>query len=298
MDKNGGSGQLSDGEERFCHVEKALRLGYWELDLINNRLFWSDGMYALYGMDPSKGIPRPESWRDILVPPDPADIAGNQPISDRIGQALRGESPYVDDFRILRQDTGEMRHIHTVGEVIADSDGNPVRLVGVVQDVTDQRKRERELVQTGYRDKLTGLYNRSFIEEEIRRIDTSRQWPLSIVVGEVAGLKIANDVYGYAEGDRLLVSAADLLKSACRSEDLISRWCGDEFIVCLPKTDVASAKKMLERIRAFNGQTDRDGRNYPGLFLGCATKNDESVSVSQVIHDAEDDKRRRIQRKE
>ncbi len=294
MDKNGSSGQRPKCEELFRHVQKALRLGCWEMDLGDNRLAWSDGMYTLYGLDPANGIPEPEFWSGILVPPEPSDIAGNLPMGDRIGQALRGEVPYVDDFRILRQDTGEMRYIHTVGEVVTDHNGTPVRLVGIVQDVTEQKMREKEIVQAGYRDELTGLYNRRFFEEEIRRIDTRRQWPLSILIGEVAGLKMANDVYGYAAGDHLLASAADLLRSACRSEDLVSRWRGDEFIVCLPKTDAANAGKMLERIQALHGQKALDGGTYPRVSLGCATKTDDSTSLGQVIRDAEDDKCRRM----
>ncbi|MBP7401437.1 MAG: diguanylate cyclase [Clostridia bacterium] len=282
----------------FTLVQQAVRLGCWELDLADNRLSWSDGMYALYGLDPAGGIPGPEVWKAILCPPDPSDTAGGIPMGERIAKALRGEAPYVDDFRILRQDTGEVRNIHTVGEVVTDSRGNPVRLIGIVQDVTEFRAREEAVRDEGYRDPLTGLFNRRFFEEELRRIDTPRQRPISLVVGDVQALRMVNDIHGFQAGDRLLSEAAEMLKSACRAEDIVARWGGDEFVVCLPRTDAGTAERILERIAALvekrAGQTDSQ-HPFPLLSLGAATRADDTEPLRQLIRNAEDDLERRRQ---
>jgi diguanylate cyclase (GGDEF)-like protein len=138
-----------------------------------------------------------------------------------------------------------------------------------------------------YHDKLTGLFNRSFFEEEIKRIDTSRQLPLSIIIGDANGLKLTNDVFGHQTGDRLLCSIADILKRTCRAEDIISRWGGDEFSILLPKTDYITANEICDRIR---GECDKAeiGSVKLSISFGYATKNDPSENIEQIFKKAEE----------
>jgi diguanylate cyclase (GGDEF)-like protein len=75
----------------------------------------------------------------------------------------------------------------------------------------------------GYHDKLTGLYNRRFLEEEMSRLDTARNLPISLIMGDVNGLKLMNDVFGHDAGDLLLKEVAESLKTACRNGEIISR---------------------------------------------------------------------------
>jgi diguanylate cyclase (GGDEF)-like protein len=79
--------------------------------------------------------------------------------------------------------------------------------------------------------------------EEMKRLDTARQLPLSIIIGDVVnGLKLTNDAFGHAEGDKLLQKVASILKSCCREEDIVARWGGDEFLILLPKTPAKVAR--------------------------------------------------------
>ena len=99
-----------------------------------------------------------------------------------------------------------------------------------------------------FRDPLTGLYNRRFFEEELRRLDTPRNLPISIVVGDINSLKLVNDIFGHIFGDMLLKKVAKTMKRVCRADDIIARWAGDEFVLLLPKTDSSIAKKIVKRI--------------------------------------------------
>src|SRR5665648_409283 len=73
-----------------------------------------------------------------------------------------------------------------------------------------------EISYISYHDFLTGLYNRIYFEEEKKRLDTPRQLPISIIMGDVNGLKLVNDGFGHSKGDEVLIEIAKILKSCCR----------------------------------------------------------------------------------
>ncbi len=144
-----------------------------------------------------------------------------------------------------------------------------------------------DIQNSAQHDRLTGLYNRAFFEEELQRLDTGRQLPLSIILGDVNGLKITNDVFGHFEGDNILKSAADIMRKACRSEDIIARWGGDEFIILLPQTSEKTVDEICERIRTsciINSNT----KVQLSISLGHATRTGIREDIHQVLKIAED----------
>lgn len=153
-------------------------------------------------------------------------------------------------------------------------------------DVTNKVNSEKEIRYLAFHDKLTGLYNRGFFEEEVRRIDVSRIFPISIIVADLNGLKLTNDVFGHFAGDKLLIRAADVFRKVCRKEDIISRWGGDEFAILLPETDYETAAKVCERIE----KECANGKNDPitlSISLGYSTKCKTSESLNDVLKMAE-----------
>ncbi|MDD4295601.1 MAG: diguanylate cyclase [Ruminiclostridium sp.] len=149
-------------------------------------------------------------------------------------------------------------------------------------DVTEKVKSEKDLRYVAYHDKLTGLYNRSFFEEEVQRIDVNRSLPISIIIADLNGLKLTNDVFGHYAGDKLLISAADVLRNVCRKEDIISRWGGDEFAILLPETDSESAANICERIVA-ECEKDKKEPITVSMSVGYATKSKESENLNDVF---------------
>jgi len=151
-----------------------------------------------------------------------------------------------------------------------------------------KRKRaEEEIRYLSYHDRLTGLYNRTFFDQEIKRLDTEKQLPVSLIIGDVNGLKLANDVFGHQEGDRLLQKIADILKYSCRNKDIIARWGGDEFAVILPNTSLHEAYDICDRIKEECSKADKD-TIQPSIALGTAVKDDPSKGIQQVLKEAED----------
>src|SRR5665648_1090338 len=105
----------------------------------------------------------------------------------------------------------------------------------------------KEILFLSHRDFLTNLYNRIYFETEKKRLDTARQLPFSIIMGDINGLKLINDGFGHQKGDEVLVEVAKILKSCCREEDIISRLGGDEFGILLPRTDSQTAQSICNK---------------------------------------------------
>lgn len=149
-------------------------------------------------------------------------------------------------------------------------------------------KANKEMNYLSYHDRLTGLYNRHFFEVEIERLNTKRQLPLSIIIGDVNGLKLTNDVFGHLEGDKVLKASAEVIKNVCRSEDIIARWGGgDEFIILLPQTPTDVVSHICHRIE-LSMEELTDLSISPSISLGYATKFQESESIEALIKSAED----------
>jgi len=158
-------------------------------------------------------------------------------------------------------------------------------------DISERRNREEEIFYLSYHDVLTGLYNRAFFDEECKRLNTMRQLPISIIMGDVNGLKLTNDAFGHAEGDKLLIEIALILRLCCRAEDIIARIGGDEFSILLPRTNSDMAQTICERIyRECENRKHISGNKsyYPSISLGHTTKTELHVSIDSLRKDAED----------
>lgn len=119
----------------------------------------------------------------------------------------------------------------------------------IVRDISERKEAEEKLRYMSTHDALTGLYNRAYFDEELARLEKGRQFPISIVMSDVDGLKAVNDKMGHAHGDALLKQAAKALKEVFRAEDVVARIGGDEFAALLPSTDAAAVKEIINRLK-------------------------------------------------
>ena len=157
----------------------------------------------------------------------------------------------------------------------------------IVDDITERNKYLDEITYLSFHDHLTGLYNRGFLETELTRLDTKRNLPLSIIMGDLNGLKLINDTFGHKVGDELLKKVAMIFKNTCRNDDIIARLGGDEFALILPKTGEAEAQKLIDRILA--AAKEQKVKNIDiSISFGLATKTDMTQNKDMITKKAED----------
>lgn len=154
-------------------------------------------------------------------------------------------------------------------------------------EINERTRREEEIRYLSYHDKLTGLYNRRYYEEAINSLDTKINLPISIIMGDVNGLKIINDSFGHQKGDELLLKAASGIAKTCRADDVVARWGGDEFVILLPRTRSEEAEEIINRInRQFS--KEQFGQLQVSVSFGWDTKNSPEEDILQVLKKAED----------
>ena len=170
---------------------------------------------------------------------------------------------------------------------IKDARGQISGVVIVFRNVTEEKKRQNQIQYISYHDALTGIYNRRYFEEQLKTLDTAENLPLSIVMGDLNGLKVTNDAFGHSQGDRLLKKAAESMQEACRASDIVARWGGDEFVIILPKTNRLDAKKVMERIKKIEAKM-KVGLMGVSVSLGYGIKEAEGENILTAFKNAED----------
>jgi diguanylate cyclase (GGDEF)-like protein/PAS domain S-box-containing protein len=224
--------------------------------------------------------------RDRLVKMSIGDITAEESLTSAMHrfETLKSTGNVNAELKYIHED-GSIRW-WTVDAVKLSED----RYLVFSIDITEKKDAEENLHYLSNHDFLTGLHNRRSFEAELQRLDMPSQLPLTIMFGDINGVKLVNDAFGHADGDRLIVDSAKILSSCCRKGDILARIGGDEFEILMPKTDNATALDILNRIYAalneFDAKVPQD-KFLHSVSLGFATKTTIDEDVSQISRIAE-----------
>lgn len=169
---------------------------------------------------------------------------------------------------------------------INDSKGNYIATIVQGTDITERKKAEEENLYMSYHDHLTDLYNRRFFEYKLKELIEEEQLPLSIIMGDINGLKLINDSFGHEAGDDLLRKAAQVIRKGCRKNDIIARIGGDEFGIILMEADGENAEEVVKRIKEEAAMVEFDN-TLLSISFGYATLHDTGRKLQDVLIEAE-----------
>lgn len=184
--------------------------------------------------------------------------------------------------------SGEPVHVYLHWTLMPGYEKDFSWVLVALQDVTERKKAEAYLRYLGTHDVMTGLYNRAFFEETLRKLESNCQVPISFIIIDLNELKTANDVFGHHTGDKLIRRAAEVLKASTEEEYTVARIGGDEFIIIMPGADEEIASIVMERVRSLVTVNNKYYHQPPlSLSLGAAT-NLSGRSLEKTISLADD----------
>ncbi|MFP4016079.1 MAG: diguanylate cyclase domain-containing protein, partial [Halanaerobiales bacterium] len=213
---------------------------------------------------------------EIILPPDKKKEA--ELISDKVknGQVYTGESA-------RQAKNGRLINVNIKGyPIIIDNEQSGI--YEIYEDITDRKIEEDKIKYLSFHDQLTDLYNRRYFENELERLSSTRKTPLSIIIGDLDGLKTVNDNLGHKEGDKYIKKAAEVIRSVIRSDDIAARIGGDEFAIILPDTEENESREIVKRIRKLFQENCSE---YPGISLGLGVKENPEQNINKVFKTAD-----------
>jgi diguanylate cyclase (GGDEF)-like protein/PAS domain S-box-containing protein len=220
---------LRASEERFRTALTAAPLGTAVLDTDLRFVEVNPALTAMLGRD--------ASWLTTHTLLDIVSEDERDEVDRLIADLLSGASATpMHEHRVEHPGRGALWVHHSMA-VLRDETGAATGFVTMVEDVTEARAADERLRYLAGRDPLTGLLNRrellarvaTLLEQGRRATDLC-----AVLFVDLDDLKAINDEHGHAGGDLVIVSVAETLRSIVRSEDLVSRFGGDEFVVVLP----------------------------------------------------------------
>lgn len=183
--------------------------------------------------------------------------------------------PTSYEFRYIRKN-GDIRNCIVTNALIPGTK----KTVASLLDITDRKQAEEQLRYFSQHDQLTGLYNRTYFEQEMRRLEGSGHARVGIIVCDVDDLKPVNDTLGHDKGDEMLVAAAGVIRQGIGERDVVARIGGDEFAVLLPDIDRDVMERACGRIRKAVLKYNVENPDLPlSLSIGFAVNSGRSLDV-------------------
>ena len=191
------------------------------------------------------------------------------------------------EYKAVRKN-GEVWYASSSWEPFRDEQDKFLGIVFQTADITERKKTEEKVKYLSFHDFLTGLYNRAFFEEEMKRLNTVRKYPVGIIMADIDKLKFINDAFGHAEGDELLKRMANILVSATRKEDVVARTGGDEFAIILPNVDEETTQSLYNRIIDACKDSNREASLRLTVSLGYSIQYGQYEDMQEALRAADD----------
>jgi diguanylate cyclase (GGDEF)-like protein/PAS domain S-box-containing protein len=269
---------LRESEEHYRRIIETAEEGIWMIDAENITIFVNKKIVQMLGYTTEEM--EGKSFLGFT------DVEGRAFIESKMQsrpQDLNGQY----DFKFLRKDGAYLWTIMAIS-LIFDKTGEYGGALIMITDITERKKTEEQLKYLSFRDPLTGLYNRAYFEEGMRRLENKRFAPVGTIICDVDGLKLINDTLGHNTGDSVLIATADIIKKCFRGSDVVARVGGDEFAVILPNTNRVVVESACHRMRHAILRYNESHLELPvSLSVGFAISGRKSIYMNGLYKEAD-----------
>ena len=248
-----GSNGYDDVARRYRTLVEQLPLVVYvdALDEMSSNIFTSSQVEPLLGYAVSEWLSEPNLFARTLHPEDRDRVLAAH------AHTHETKEPLSVEYRLIAKD-GRVVWIRDEGVIVFDEGGRPLYLQGYLLDITAEREAQDQLRQMALYDTLTGLANRAFFHEQLKRMVSLRKAPeqqTAVLFVDLNGFKNVNDRWGHDVGDTVLATLGTRINEALRTGDVAARLGGDEFAVVIPAIEEPSeavrvTERLLEAIRA------------------------------------------------
>ena len=234
--------RLNESAQQNWFVLNESMDGLWDWNVTTGEVFFSPKLKQILGYGPDEMQPKVETWSNNIHPEDKDYVlaALQQHMDGRRGR-------YEAEYRIMNRN-GYYMWIYDRGKITEyDQHGQPQRIIGMMQNITDRKLLELHLEHLAHLDDLTQLANRragmNQLSQMLQQAETQQQ-PLCVGVIDIDNFKHINDQYGHPMGDEVIAGVAQMLRQHLRKTDYVFRMGGEEFVFLLPNTSIDEAQQL------------------------------------------------------
>lgn len=264
--------------------------GLWDWNLSDDSLFLSPQWYRMLGYGPHEIMsPTLETWSSAVHPDDFGRVI------EMLQEHLQSKSSRYEAKYRLKNRNGDFIWVHDRGLVVKrDNNHEPLRMIGLVLDITQSQLLTEQLFHRSQRDDLTDLYNRKTGYElfgQYLTVSLQQGQPMQVIMLDIDNFKSINDKYGHQNGDKAIQHVANTVPKLIRKTDLLFRWGGEEFLLLFPDTAQNTALELTKRLLIKLSQTPflTDDKNevFMTASAGISGCPNHGCSISELVKSAD-----------
>jgi diguanylate cyclase (GGDEF)-like protein/PAS domain S-box-containing protein len=294
---NGHNGALLNSEQKLKAVLYSSPIPQFVIDRDHQVVYWNNALEEITRIRASEVIGTNQHWRAFYSTERPclADLMVDGDI-ERIPDLYQGK---YSRSKLVAGAYEATEYFPSLGEggkwlfftaaVIRDVSGEAIGALETLEDITESKQTEEEILTLSITDQLTGLHNRRgflFLAEQQLRLSDRTKNGLLLFFADLDGMKWINDTLGHKEGDSALIEAAMALKETFRSSDVIARMGGDEFAVLAIDTPEVNAEILTGRLQSMvDARNNQENRKYKlSISVGCSFYDPENpCSIDELM---------------
>jgi diguanylate cyclase (GGDEF)-like protein/PAS domain S-box-containing protein len=280
--------RLKASEERLESILNTLEDVVWSAAISPFQiLYLNPAAITLYQRPIEDFLLNSNLWFEVIHPDDRAEVWQSM-------QTMTTRGSIDIEYRIMRPH-GESRCVRNRSHiVIGDNDSVAIRMEGIITDISERKRAEKQLIFDALHDGLTHLPNRTLFTERLESALIRKQrWPeynFAVLFLDLDRFKVINDSLGHVAGDQLLIKVADRLMHYVRASDTVARLGGDEFTILLDQvsktSDVINLVKQIQA--ALMQPIEVNGSMvFTSASIGIVMATQDYKTASELLRDAD-----------